>query len=294
MTKKYRLTQAPVKPSDVKALLKRIRDRYRDRLQAQARRWDPTARSSCAISAAIGGTPKTGWARRDAEQYRAYRTTSLTSTFSSASTPLASPSEASRSSPRAAEHPKKTAELRPGPSPEPSISSPRLQSVYLGKGYQDEVEGGYGFCRVSRRYVDDESDDQEIVIRPIPNPDSVLYDPHCKEADWSDARGCFILDPTPLSDFKLLYPDARITDFGADEREIYRDWIGEKTVLRAEYWEVESQVRKNKSGTREIEFKRLMHYITNGVEILDRSEQPGKESPNQRHSSKLGTVCGRR
>ena len=121
--------------------------------------------------------------------------------------------------------------------------------------------------------------DQEIVIRPIPNPDSVLYDPHCKEADWSDARGCFILDPTPLSDFKLLYPDARITDFGADEREIYRDWIGEKTVLRAEYWEVETQVRKNKSGTREIEFKRLMHYITNGVEILDRSEQPGKEIP---------------
>ena len=171
----------------------------------------------------------------------------------------------------------KTAELRQDIARTIEYQS-KAQAVYL-QGYQDEVEGGYGFNRVSRRYVDEDSDDQEIVIRPIPNPDSVVYDPHCKEADWSDARGCFILDPIPRSEFKSLYPDARITDFGKEDYLLAPEWIQEKVVLVAEYWKLVTEVRKSKTGKREIVAKKVMQYITNGVEILERNPQPGKEVP---------------
>lgn len=170
----------------------------------------------------------------------------------------------------------KTAELRQSIARTIEYQS-KAQSVYL-KAYQDEVEGGYGFCRVSRRYVNDESDDQEIVIRPIPNPDSVIYDPYCKEADWSDARGCFIIDPIPYADFKTLYPNAQITNFGKEQRDLASDWIQEKTVMVAEYWRIETELRKGKSG-REITAKKLVQYHTNGVEILEKIDQPGTEIP---------------
>jgi Phage P22-like portal protein len=154
----------------------------------------------------------------------------------------------------------------------------KAQSVYL-KAYQDEVEGGYGFARVSRRYVNDETDEQEIVIRPIPNPDSVVYDPYCKEPDWSDARGVFIIDPVPYGEFKTLYPKARITNFGKEERDIAGDWLTEKTVTVAEYWRLETEVRTSPRGKREVEVKSICQYVTNGVEILEKNPQPGKEVP---------------
>ena len=63
----------------------------------------------------------------------------------------------------------------------------KAQSAYL-RAYQDMVEGSYGFVRISRRYVNDDldgPDDQEIQIEAVMNPDSVIYDPHCKTPDWS-------------------------------------------------------------------------------------------------------------
>lgn len=170
----------------------------------------------------------------------------------------------------------KTAELRQDIARTVEYQS-KAQSVYL-RGYQDEVEGAYGFCRVSRRYISDDSDDQELTIRPIPNPDSVTYDPYCKEADWSDARGGFIVDPIPQEEFKARFPDARITDFGAEERQIAVDWIQEKTILIAEYWRVETTTEK-RNGKRDIEKKQVVQYLTNGVEILETNPQPGREIP---------------
>lgn len=168
----------------------------------------------------------------------------------------------------------KTAELRQDIARTIEYRS-RAQSIYL-KAYQDEVEGGYGFCRVSRRYLNDDTDEQEIVVKPIPNPDSVLYDPDCKEPDWSDATGCFVLNPIPLKEFKRLYPDAQTTSFTTEDREAAPEWITNETVLVAEYWKLEISAGKGKSG-RKVQKKKVVQYITNGVEILDRTEEPGTE-----------------
>jgi len=144
------------------------------------------------------------------------------------------------------------------------------QNAYV-TAFENMLEGSYGYCRVSRRYVNRRKNkDQEIVIKNIANPDSVLYDPDCKEADWSDGRGCFVLDPIPREEFKRRYPKAQIKDFTAEHMRIAKDWLQDQQVLVAEYWRVTGD---EESGLE------VTQYITNGVEILERLPQPGEHIP---------------
>jgi hypothetical protein len=163
----------------------------------------------------------------------------------------------------------------------------KAQSAYL-RAYQDMLEGSYGFFRIRRKYVVDDPEpdderalDQEIEIAPIMNADSVLYDPECKQVDWSDAKRVFVLDPISKDDFKQLYPQARKTDFTADDCKVAKDWIQDKTILTAEYWKVETEYDdfKRNGKSRQVTRKKVVQYITNGVEILERNPQPGTEIP---------------
>jgi hypothetical protein len=189
--------------------------------------------------------------------------------------------------PRSSESNDQTAELRQDKVRTIQYRS-KSQDVYL-RAAQDMYEGSYGFFRIARKFVlDDPADDdphafdQEILIKPIPNPDSVIYDPDCKEADWSDAQWCFVVEPMAKEEFKRRYPDAQKKDFSADDLRVAKDWLQDKQVLVAEYWKVEvSEVRTiERDGLkRRVEKKRLRQYVTNGVEILEKSDQPGKEIP---------------
>lgn len=154
----------------------------------------------------------------------------------------------------------------------------KATQAYL-RAYQDMVEGSYGFIRIGRRYVSndiDGPDDQEITISAVMNPDSILYDPHCKEPDWSDAKRVFVLDVLPTEVYKARYPDAKVRDFGsAYHYEVASRWFTDKTVLVCEYWRVETKPVWNRRHTRKIERKKVIQYLTNGLEILERTEQPG-------------------
>ena len=59
--------------------------------------------------------------------------------------------------------------------------------VYVN-GLQAAVERNIGYWKVTRAYVSDESDEQEIVILPVMNPDSIVADPDYKELDGSDIK----------------------------------------------------------------------------------------------------------
>src|SRR5215831_7447896 len=163
----------------------------------------------------------------------------------------------------------------------------KAQSAYLRAG-QDMFEGSYGFFRIGRKYlIDDPADDdphafdQEITIGPIPNPDSVLYTPDIKQPDWSDGAWCFVVEPLPTDEFLRQYPNAEKRDFSAEDLRVAKDWISDKTVLVAEYWKVITAERELIKGKkrRKVEQKRVVQYITNGLEILDEIEHPGKEIP---------------
>lgn len=172
--------------------------------------------------------------------------------------------------------------------------------------YENALQRGYGFYRISRRFVYHdaraaekaarEGKDpfiQEVRIKGIPNPNSVLYDPDSKEPDGSDCTKCFVLDPVPLAEFKRRYPKAQKCDFSAEDRGTAPDWINDKTVLVAEYWCIETSgsitiyqletgeivlqeppkgvaVKRKRTVDRQVP----VQYITNGVEILERTEQP--------------------
>ena len=145
-------------------------------------------------------------------------------------------------------------------------------SIYCG-AFQSMVEGSYAFFRISRRYINEDGD-QEIIIRSIPNPNSVLFDPDCKEPDWSDGLGCFVLEPVKKKRFQRLYPKAQIRDFSAEHAVLAKDWIKGEDILTAEYWKVIVEEREGKPDERSV-----VQYITNGIEILKKVPQPGRIIP---------------
>lgn len=137
--------------------------------------------------------------------------------------------------------------------------------------FEQMLEGGYGYLRITRKYVNrKKGKEQEIVIKSIPNQDSVLFDPDCLEPDWSDARGVFVLQPMDRSEFRRKYPKARIVDFSSELLKVAKDWLTENQVLVAEYW--------RREGNEDEGFS-IVEYLTNGVEILEKLPQPGEIIP---------------
>src|SRR5262252_7744279 len=174
-------------------------------------------------------------------------------------------------------------------------------SIYA-KCYQDMIEGSYSFFRISRQYASEDPDlrspvlfDQEITVKPIANPNSVLFDPFCKEPDWSDGSGCFVIEPLSRNEFKRRFPDAEIKDFSHELAQVASDWITPEQVMVAEYWRVKTTsqwryllengmvVDSPKYGNvidkRKVQERSLVQYVTNGLEILERNDQPGTILP---------------
>src|SRR5215467_9133471 len=70
-----------------------------------------------------------------------------------------------------------------------------------------QVKGGIGWWRIVTDYESNDSFDQEIYIRGVPDPLSVYMDPDCQEADCSDARYAFIFSFMPRELIEALVPD---------------------------------------------------------------------------------------
>ncbi|MGH9452343.1 MAG: portal protein [Terriglobia bacterium] len=177
------------------------------------------------------------------------------------------------------------------------------QSAYA-TAFESMCQRSYGGWRITRRYTSDTSFDQEIRIARIPNPDASYPDPDCKESDFSDARYWFLLDLVPRKEYKKRWPNATIGDFNGDHIKIAPAWIKEDQIQVAEYWRVEHTERNLLQVTgphgqaltmfedeaptgkplkilaeRVVQQRRVMQYVTNGVEILEQHEEPGRYIP---------------
>src|SRR5215472_13585698 len=73
------------------------------------------------------------------------------------------------------------------------------------RGFQ--VKGGIGWWRIVTDYESNDSFDQEIYIKGIPDPLSVFMDPDCQEPDCSDGRYAFIFSFMPRELIEALVPD---------------------------------------------------------------------------------------
>ena len=111
------------------------------------------------------------------------------------------------------------------------------QAAYL-TAMENACQRSYAYARVTLRYKSDTSTDQEIIIQRVPNPNSILFDPSCKEIDCSDADFCFVIETFSRKAFKRRWPDAKMTDFDGKLSYDYPLWIKDKHVQVAEYWKV--------------------------------------------------------
>jgi len=103
----------------------------------------------------------------------------------------------------------------------------------------NSVTCGYGFWRVTTQYAADDSFEQDIRIKPIQNPLSVVCDPDAMELDRSDANWWFIYSTMSKEQFEAKYPNARMVEvekLDKDDRTSYADWFQGDTVRIAEYW----------------------------------------------------------
>lgn len=171
----------------------------------------------------------------------------------------------------------------------------QAQAAYITAA-EAAISGSYGFFKIRREYISDDSFAQRIDTAAIINPDSILYDIDCKKPDWSDPKDCFVLETIPEEEFESRFPNAEKKSFSVEDRQEASEWLQEDKMLIAEYWEVQSTFKTiymlqdgtvvdelpeggKARKTRKVEVKKVVQYITNGVEILEENPQPGKYIP---------------
>jgi hypothetical protein len=175
------------------------------------------------------------------------------------------------------------------------------------------VQRGYGVFGLTTDYESWDSDNLVFKFRRFPNPDAISWDPDCKEQDCSDMADAFVLDRVTWDKFKEDHPDATIVDFKGENSELVTAWVdrNEETIQIAEYWYREFKKRhmytladgtrvfkdelaqkgfsvandgktmQTPAGTiaiakeRDVKQPFVKQVLTNGLEILERSEFPG-------------------
>lgn len=97
------------------------------------------------------------------------------------------------------------------------------------------VQGGIGWIRLVTDYAGDDSFDQEIYIRQIKDPLTVLLDPDITEFDGSDAKFGFVFTEMPRAEFDKAYP--KLKDIASDnELDPNISWVMGESVRIAEYF----------------------------------------------------------
>ena len=171
----------------------------------------------------------------------------------------------------------------------------------------NQVTFGEGYVRILTEYCDENTFDQDLRICRVRNSFSVYMDPHIQDPCGSDAEYCFITEDLPKPEFERLFPDAEpissIATRGVGDEQLSQ-WIREDTVRIAEYFYAVYENAKlhlypgNNTAfagspeakqyeamgvrpirTRDVEIRRIKWMKTNGYEVLEEQDWPGKWIP---------------
>jgi hypothetical protein len=105
--------------------------------------------------------------------------------------------------------------------------------------FESAVQGGYGFVRVTSEFMSDSVDRQELVIKPVMDPNTILPNWGFQRPDLSDMTRCFVLEKRSIAEFRQQFPRAKVQSFeGYEKDESYRGWLDEKNILLVEDWRV--------------------------------------------------------
>src|SRR3990167_6339512 len=165
---------------------------------------------------------------------------------------------------------------------------------------------GLGYFRITTEYVSEDSFDQDIFIKPLPNTFAVYLGPHIMP-DGSDAKHGFIVEALPLDRFREEYPKAKYKQEEFDDLgEHFSYWHTGETVTVVEYfciertamtlyfladgttisksdydkWPVEVAGVKPMVQNERTTFKEQLKWSKmTGIEILEKRDLPGKYIP---------------
>jgi hypothetical protein len=228
---------------------------------------------------------------------------------------------------------------RPGINVRPQDNSGDIETAKLIKGVVRNIEDqskadiayyvaaesvmriGLGYFRITTEYVDDESDDQEIFIRPIPNTFSVYLGKHIMP-DGSDAERGYIVESVPIAKFKEEFPGKKCTtaEFDGIDKAEMGYWItGETITVVEEYcikrtrdelhvlddgttmrasmyakWPAEAGPKPKILKTRPTFLRQLQWKKMTGAEVLDSRDLPGQYIPIVEMVGREAWVDGRR
>ena len=165
--------------------------------------------------------------------------------------------------------------------------------------------GGFGYFTVTTEYSGEETFDQDICIKRVRNPLTIIIDPESVEADASDMKFAFVMETMTKDEFEKKYPNKLPADFKTNEK--YEGWYGDE-VRVARYWEVVEEDRtlyqmvdgtviskarydELKEGglveidsmvkaVRNIPVRKVKHSLVSGAEYLEEPQEwPGKYIP---------------
>lgn len=163
--------------------------------------------------------------------------------------------------------------------------------------YDTGLEGaariGFGYFRLATAYTDAMSFDQDIKIKRIRNPFTVMIDPDAQEADGSDMRFAFISSKVSRDEFERLYPGRAAGGEGVGTSPgDNATWVGKDYVRLAEYYRIEYQPGRlfmladgttrladgdeakpaDAQAERPTQVPTVMWYKLNGWEVLEKAE----------------------
>ena len=171
----------------------------------------------------------------------------------------------------------------------------------------NQVTYGEGYIRLLTEYCNDETFDQDIKIGRVRNAFSVYMDPTIQDPCGADAEWCFISEDILKAEYERMFPDASpistLYNQGVGDQGI-SSWLQEDTIRIAEYFYYtyepatlnlypgnqtafdrtpqDAMLRGQFTKpirTRRVDRRKVMWMKTNGFDVLDEREWPGKWIP---------------
>lgn len=174
-------------------------------------------------------------------------------------------------------------------------------SAVYAKGGEHAISCGIGHWRIDTEFVEDSVFDQEILIKRIPNPLNVYYDPAGTEPTRKDGNWTVVTELIPIEDFRTQWPGAKEVDTQIHDDNVHEGglfWRIQESIRIAEYWRKVPEKRKLMAfqdpetgvistldvtdieneelmflpepiGDREVDGHRIEQFIVSGSEVLE-------------------------
>lgn len=149
--------------------------------------------------------------------------------------------------------------------------------IYAKTGEQSVI-GGLGWFRILTDYASDKSFDQEIFIRHIRNPLSVVVDPGAVELTRCDMNFAFVSEMLTEEQFRKQYPKGNLSGWPTDE-DSYTHWRADNRIRVAEYWireEYERELFLLSDGSTRYGDEAVDPNAMLGLEVIDRRKVKAK------------------